>query len=426
MIRLRSVYWPPKRNADIVPRRGFMNDARASFPLRLSLILCGLMVSVPFLNPYHYYPILSFYTEWVAFAIGLAALGATALAPFRCALPVPGMSIGLFLFTALLVLQVALGEVAYPLRSAMGALYAIWAGLLVMLGAWLRSELGEALVSRALQWWFAVAGVLAAASGFIQYYHIPLPSAIYITTQPINAMIGTLNQPNNFADYLGCALISVAFLYARDALRALPTLLAALPLVVGMTLSGSRSSWGYVLIVFALVPLLRLSGRTGEAKRVLRFACYALALFLLVQALNLYTGAFTGPEGRPESSGERLIRYLEIGGTGVRPIRLQLFLYAWLMFLSHPLLGVGFGEFAWRAFELSAGLPDPFPPGLDRHSHNLFLQLLAETGIAGLLCIAIPLVFWVSQHGRVPALACQFPWGVRTAFRTGKPRQRIG
>ena len=374
-----------------------MNDARASFPLRLGLILCGLMVSVPFLNPYHYYPILSFYTEWVAFAIGLAALGAIALAQSRNALPVPGMSIGLFLLTALLVLQVALGEVAYPLRSAMGALYAIWAGLLVMLGAWLRSELGEALVSRALQWWFAVAGVLAAASGFIQYYHIPLPSAIYTTTQPINAMIGTLNQPNNFADYLGCALISVAFLYARDALRALPTLLAALPLVVGMTLSGSRSSWGYVLIVFALVPLLRPSGRTGEAKRVLQFACYALALFLLVQALNLYTGAFTGPEGRPESSGERLIRYLEIGGTGVRPIRLQLFLYAWLMFLSHPLLGVGFGEFAWRAFELSAGLPDPFPPGLDRHSHNLFLQLLAETGIAGLLCIAIPLVFWISR-----------------------------
>src|SRR6266705_1886498 len=257
MIRLRSACWPPKRNADIVPRRVFMNDECAPFPLRLSLILCGLMVSAPFLNPYHYYPILSFYTEWLAFAIGLAALGAIALAQSRNVLSVPGMSIGLFLLTALLVLQVARGEVAYPLRSAMGALYAIWAGLLVMLGAWLRSELGEALVSRALQWWFAVAGVLAAASWLIQYYHIPLPSAIYTTTQPINAMIGTL--------------ISVAFLYARDALRALPTLLAALPLVVGMTLSGSRSSWGYVLIVFALVPLLRLSGRTDEAKRVLQF-----------------------------------------------------------------------------------------------------------------------------------------------------------
>src|SRR5207302_711607 len=29
-----------------------------------------------------------------------------------------------------------------------------------------------------------------------------------------------------------------------------------------------------------------------------------------------------------------------------------------------------------------------------RHSHNLFLQLLAETGVAGLSCVAIPLVYW--------------------------------
>jgi len=43
---------------------------------------------------------------------------------------------------------------------------------------------------------------------------------------------------------------------------------------------------------------------------------------------------------------------------------------------------------------LSAELGGGSPPGLDRHSHNLFLQLLAETGIAGLSCVAIPLVSW--------------------------------
>src|SRR6266568_6299098 len=286
MIRLRSACWPPKRNADIVPRRVFMNDECAPFPLRLSLILCGLMVSAPFLNPYHYYPILSFYTEWLAFAIGLAALGAIALAQSRNVLSVPGMSIGLFLLTALLVLQVALGEVAYPLRSAMGALYAIWAGLLVMLGAWLRSELGEALVSRALQWWLAVAGVLAAASGFIQYYHIPLPFGTYSTERPLNMMLGTVGQPNNFADYLGCALVSVAFLYARNALSSFPALFIALPLSAGMALSGSRGSWGYIVVAFALVPFLRRSGHSQEAKRVLQLACLTFAVFLLVQVLN--------------------------------------------------------------------------------------------------------------------------------------------
>ncbi len=367
---------------------------RVSLSLRFCLALCGLLVSAPFLNPYHSYPLLTFYTEWLAFAIGLAALAAIAMTPSGAVAPIPAICVGLFLLTVLLVLQAALGQVAYPLRSATGALYAIWAGLLAVLGAWLRSELGEAAVSRALQWWIAAAGLLAAASGFVQYYHLPLPAAAYVAVQPINAMFGTVNQPNNFADYLACAVISVAFLHARNALSLLPALLTALPLAAGMALSGSRASWGYFATALAIVPLLRLGGHPSEAKRILRLACFALAAFLLVQILNLYTGIFVGPEGRPSSSGERLMRYLEVGGTGERPIRLQLFLYAWLMFLSNPLLGVGFGEYAWRAFELSAELGGGSPPGLDRHSHNLFLQLLAETGIAGLLCIAIPLASW--------------------------------
>jgi O-antigen ligase len=369
---------------------------RAPLFLRVSLVLCGLLVSVPFLNPYHSYPLLTFYTEWLAFAIGLAALAAIAVTPSGNAVPIPGLCVGFFLLTALLVLQAALGQVAYPLHSATGALYAMWAGLLVMLGAWLRSELGEPAVSRALQWWVAAAGLLAAASGFVQYYHVPLPAGrAYIAAHAANWMFGTVNQPNNFADYLGCAVISVAFLHARNALSLVPALLIALPVAAGMALSGSRVSWGYIAIALALVPLLRLGGHAREATRVLRLASFVLAVFLLVQILNLYTGVFVGPEGRPDSSGDRLVRYLEIGGgTGERPIRLQLFLYAWLMFLSNPVLGVGFGEYAWRAFELSAELPGGGAPGLDRHSHNLFLQLLAETGIAGLLCIAVPLASW--------------------------------
>src|SRR6267378_31765 len=73
----------------------------------------------------------------------------------------------------------------------------------------------------------------------------------------------------------------------------------------------------------------------------------------------------------------------------------------WMMFLSKPTLGVGFGEYAWRALELSMDFPGSVPAGLDRHSHNLFLQLLAETGIAGFLCVAVPLAFWLY---RVPWL----------------------
>ncbi|HEY6241869.1 MAG TPA: Wzy polymerase domain-containing protein [Burkholderiales bacterium] len=369
-----------------------MDGARTPFLLRLCLCLCGLMLSVPFLFPYHYFPFPTFYTEWFAFAIGLAALGLMGLAPSRHAVPVPAMSPGLFALTAVLVLQVVLGEVAYPLRSAMGALYTIWAAMIVMLGAWLGSEVGERPVSHSLQWWLAIAGVLVAASGFFQLYHTPLPFGTILASWPNSAMFGFIGQQNNFACYLGVALLSVAFLYSRRALGTSSALLMALLMSTGMALSGSRTSWGYMVINLTVVSLLRREDGPGEAKGIFRFALFALAAFVSVQALNLYTDVLTGPEGKPSSSGQRLIleRNLEISGTG----RGQLFLYAWLIFLSHPLLGAGFGEYAWRAFELSMDLPGFVPAGIDRHSHNLFLQLLAETGIVGLLCVAVPLASW--------------------------------
>jgi hypothetical protein len=356
------------------------------------------MVSVPFLWPYHYFPFPSFYAEWLASAIGLAALAALGLAPSRHAVPVPGMCLGLFAFTALLVLQAALGQVAYPLRSAMGALYAMWAALIVMLGAWLRSELGERTVSHSLQWWLAIAGTLAAASGFFQFYQTPLSAGTVLVPQPVKVMFGFVGQQNNFANYLGLGLLSVAFLYSRKALGAVPALLMALLVAAGMALSGSRTSWGYMLINFALIPLVSRRGSPEAGKKILRLALFALGVFILVQVLNPYTDVFTGPQGKPDSVGERLARAIQIGsGFGERSERMQLFVYAWLIFLSHPLLGAGFGEFAWRAFELAIDLPGPFPPGMDRHGHNLFLHLLAETGMAGLLCIAVPLASWLHR-----------------------------
>ena len=374
-----------------------MDGSRFPIPPRLCLVLCGLMATAPFLYPYHNFPFPTFYAEWLAFVLGLAALavmGASARS-----LPVPAMSLGMIAFTAVLALQVALGQVAYPMRSGLGALYAMWAALIVMVGTWLRGELGEEAVARNLQWWLAIGGAVAAASGFAQYYHTPLPGGSSIVQlRPMGFMFGLVGQPNNFAEYLGVATISAAFLYSRAALGAAPAMLIGLLASAGMALSGSRTSWAYIATGFALAPLLRRGERPAEAGRVLRFMLVVLAGFVLVQVLNLDTDVLTGPEGKPITSGERLLKYLEVdGGTGALPIRLQLFLYAWRMFLARPVLGVGFGEYAWNAFNLAADLPGPVTAGMDRHSHNVFLQLLAETGVAGLLCVAVPLVFWIRR-----------------------------
>ena len=40
---------------------------------RASLVLLGLAWTVPFLQPYHRFPLTTFFSEWLAFALGLAA-----------------------------------------------------------------------------------------------------------------------------------------------------------------------------------------------------------------------------------------------------------------------------------------------------------------------------------------------------------------
>ena len=61
--------------------------------------------------------------------------------------------------------------------------------------------------------------------------------------------------------------------------------------------------------------------------------------------------------------------------------RMAVWKEAWQMFATAPLLGVGFGQFAWYHF-LQVSLADPaVVPGLFDHAHNLILQMLAELGV---------------------------------------------
>jgi putative inorganic carbon (HCO3(-)) transporter len=60
--------------------------------------------------------------------------------------------------------------------------------------------------------------------------------------------------------------------------------------------------------------------------------------------------------------------------------RLAIWALAGSMFLSHPVLGVGYGT-----YRISSLTYVPEPIGGQLHAHNLYLQLLAETGAVGFL-----------------------------------------
>jgi len=364
-----------------------------SWVARTGLLVAGLMVSVPFLNFHHSYPLPTFYTEWIAFALGGVALFALALDEPKGRARVPYLSLGLFGLMMVLLIQVAAGRVEYSERNLLGMLYLIWASLLVWLGAHLRERCGLERFALAAQAFVALGGFLVALSGFALYFGIDVLGFRLISGPGTEGMMsGTIGQRNNFANYLGCALVSVVFLYGRRRLSLAAAVLISAPVIAGLVLSASRAALLYV----ALAPLAALwafgAGDRVRLRPPLAFSTSALLLFL---ALNVAVSLTSAPGVQVLTPGERWLESFA-PGRGQYDIQTRLYFIreSWAMFAAHPVLGAGFGEFAWNVFELGAD-PQGRSWAMAAHAHNALFELLAETGLLGTLCVVLPLLLWL-------------------------------
>jgi hypothetical protein len=170
-----------------------------------------------------------------------------------------------------------------------------------------------------------------------------------------------------------------------------------------LALSSSRSVALYALGAFVLSLLAYRKTGAASHSRLVWLTGLLLALFLLYQYslpwLNEWlkeTLAHLGFDAEPLEIHTATERGA-VSGIGQRLMEWR---KAWLTFLSSPLLGVGIGHYGWHSFVLH-GLPefsDAVPTlQLYHHAHNLFLEVLAELGIVGLLVLLFLLVTWIKQ-----------------------------
>src|SRR5262245_16220508 len=166
------------------------------------LLLAGAMCLLPFLIPYHQLPVLSFYPEWLAVALGVCA-ALVALAWRGAAIvsiPAPGLWLGAF--ALFLLLRAADGWQVYPQISLLAALYVVFAALMIWLGAQLANALGAERVALALAA-FILAGALAnALAGVIQFYGRPVLLDDVVARMGGNRAHGNIAQANLYAEYL--------------------------------------------------------------------------------------------------------------------------------------------------------------------------------------------------------------------------------
>ncbi len=337
--------------------------------------------------------------------LGVLALLPLMVRDFRQPLEVPRIAQLPVALIVILLLQLSLSEIAYFDQALLYILYLLFAALLMLLGAWLRACFGIQKLSAVLAFALLVGSELNALIAVLQHYQWHTPLDEFVVMQISTVVYGNLAQPNHFANYIALGLISLGLLFQQRKLKSHYVILLAAPLLFAMTLSGSRSSWLYLLMMTGLAWLS--ARRDGSLRPLLRYSVLVVAGFglmhLVVQMLFMI-GADSGT-----NTVQRMLAYSGGGDTN-GSIRLYLWHEASLIFMQSPLLGVGFGQFAWHHFQMLPLLRAGNIFGFYNNAHSLVFQLAAETGIAGLLALFASLGVWFYGLRRAPPGAAHW-WG---------------
>jgi O-antigen ligase len=188
---------------------------------------------------------------------------------------------------------------------------------------------------------------------------------------------GTFDQPNPFAGFLNMTLPLAVAMALLERSRVVRVLYSGAALTIGAGLLASGSRGAYLAAFAALIVMAALQWRralvaalTGAVALLAggllaAFGAIPLGPFAqLMSAVGLGNVSFGSVNDANFSAVERAAHWL----AGVR------------MFASHPLLGVGIGNY-------SAAYPAYHPRGWYvslEHAHNYYINIAAEAGIAGL------------------------------------------
>jgi len=191
---------------------------------------------------------------------------------------------------------------------------------------------------------------------------------------------GPIGEPNRFAQILLVLLPIVFFAVRNEERRKLRVALAACGglILAGVLLTYSRGAFVALVVLTAILIVTR-----SIRIRSLALTVAALVLVLAIAAPGYLLRIATLQETPELLGGAR-----SSGSEEVMRSRVTEMLAAWTVFVDHPVLGVGPGQYAPVYSETYMNNPDIAFKHIDRprRAHNLYFELAAETGIFGIAC----------------------------------------
>ncbi len=369
---------------------------------RTALAALALMVSLPFLLPLHTTPIPSFWSEWFAAVLGLAACVVLVGAP---RLPLPGAALLALILAGIAIAQNALAFAPVPQLATLFALYLVWAAMLACTGRLLAEQLGTTHLVQVLASAILAGALLAALLGFAQPWLAPLGWAGY----PLRSG-GPLGQGNHFNVYLWLGLASALYLRVSGCMARGAFWSAAVVLALAAVLVGQRSAFLYAAALIAVAAWQWRSDRP-HAPDGRRLAFGIGLLFVLLQPLGALLPTGSGGAAAPPA----MRAMTELQGPS---IRLQLLNLGYHAIAASPLAGAGIGAYPGLAYRHADSIDPADNPGPAEHAHNLLVDIAAELGIPAALLVAVA-VFLSLRHLPQRASSAEAGWGAAVVGMLG-------
>ncbi|KVN84043.1 polymerase [Burkholderia ubonensis] len=378
----------------------------SSFSRSLPLVALAVALIVPYAITNHTYPIPTFYSEFSALALYLL-LGASVILLVRTSRPAtpfaaPAAFAAPLGFAAVLVAQVALMPLRVPSMNWLAVGY-LGAALVAMQAGYMlaREQLAEA-AARIMAGALLIGGVFAVFCQVVQLFRLESVLSPFVVVYNIaveRRPYGNMAQANHLATYIAFALAGALYLVQTRRLAVWAWLMLSVVLSGGLALTVSRGPWLQVAVmVVAGFWMARVESRDEPGTPANVRARAWLMPVLLAAVFVAVNGAVRWANlhyhlNLAVSAAERM------RDAGQIAPRLALWKYGLAMFREHPLLGVGWGEFPSHQFALARALGGV---EIANNSHDIFIDLLAKSGLLGLGVLVVTLVLWFVRALRAP------------------------